>query len=354
MSNIQIKNHLSILLIISFLLITGCAAPLLNYTSQTGKRNVIPAEAKLEVIVNANNIPKWYRKAETINSIINTIKSDLSTNLFNLTEWQDFKIEVNVTVNNITHKVEPWGFLWFPLVYFGVPVSKFIATTEITLDIYKKDGSLVKSYSSNNKTSKWAGIFSKYSWKSQFINIDALRLTMEDLKTQVISDREKIMSSIDSIEDSMAKSKVETLTLVSYPLYTGPKLSVAVIDMKSMQVPETVAMILSDILRDELFKTKRFRIMNRTEMGDILDEQGFQYSGACDDMACIVDMGKVLGVEKMIAGSISKLGELYYLSLKLVNVETAENEKIVSTKGKVQEEELPNLVQSAVLKLISE
>ncbi|MDP8288062.1 MAG: CsgG/HfaB family protein, partial [Candidatus Electryonea clarkiae] len=66
-----------------------------------------------------------------------------------------------------------------------------------------------------------------------------------------------------------------------------------------------------------------FRVIERNNMEDILTEQGFQFSGCTSD-ECAVEVGQLLGVQQMIAGSISKLGELHTVSLRLIDVETGE------------------------------
>ena len=58
-------------------------------------------------------------------------------------------------------------------------------------------------------------------------------------------------------------------------------------------------------------------------MEEILTEQGFQLSG-CTSSECAVEAGKLLGVEKMIGGSVNKLGNLYTLFIRKIDVESGE------------------------------
>jgi tetratricopeptide (TPR) repeat protein len=64
-------------------------------------------------------------------------------------------------------------------------------------------------------------------------------------------------------------------------------------------------------------------------MEEILQEQGFQQSG-CTSNECIVEVGRLIGVEKIVGGSISKVGNLYSVSARIVSVETGEVLKAVS------------------------
>jgi len=60
-------------------------------------------------------------------------------------------------------------------------------------------------------------------------------------------------------------------------------------------------------------------------MEQIIKEQGFQQSG-CSTDECMVEVGKLIGVEKIIGGSISQVGNVFSVSARIVNVETGEIE----------------------------
>ncbi|MEW6039999.1 MAG: CsgG/HfaB family protein [Elusimicrobiota bacterium] len=83
------------------------------------------------------------------------------------------------------------------------------------------------------------------------------------------------------------------------------------------------ASVVSDFLREALVNTMKFRILERGNMEMILSEQKFQTSG-CTDQECVVRMGKLLNVQKIITGSVSKLGSRYYINIRMVDVEKGE------------------------------
>jgi len=87
------------------------------------------------------------------------------------------------------------------------------------------------------------------------------------------------------------------------------------------------ASALSDRLRLELFNTMSFTVVERAMMEQILKEQGFQQSG-CTTNECIVEVGRLIGVEQIAGGSISKIGSTYSVSARIVSVETG---KILKT-----------------------
>ena len=94
-------------------------------------------------------------------------------------------------------------------------------------------------------------------------------------------------------------------------------------------VPETYAASLTDRLRQELFQTGAFNVMERAEMNAILKEIGFQQTG-CTSNECVVQAGRILGASDMIAGSVSKMGELHTVTLRVIDVESSEIKKMVT------------------------
>jgi len=101
---------------------------------------------------------------------------------------------------------------------------------------------------------------------------------------------------------------------------------VGVLDLTSENVPAAELRLLSDRLRIELFNTGQFLVIERQRMEEILREQGFQQSG-CVATECVVEVGQLLGTQKMVAGSVGRVGEVYTISLRSINVETGAIER---------------------------
>ena len=76
----------------------------------------------------------------------------------------------------------------------------------------------------------------------------------------------------------------------------------------------------------ELMNTGAYTILERRSMDAILQEQGFQQTGACNSSECQVKVGQLLGVDKIITGEVSKMGDLITLNVKMVDVEKGSNE----------------------------
>jgi len=86
---------------------------------------------------------------------------------------------------------------------------------------------------------------------------------------------------------------------------------------------------LSNRLRSELFRTGSYTVLERSKMNEILKEQGFQGSG-CTNTECAVEVGQLIGVEKIIVGSIDKVGDVFTVNIRLIAVATGKIEKDIS------------------------
>lgn len=127
---------------------------------------------------------------------------------------------------------------------------------------------------------------------------------------------------------------------VSHAVGTSDSLArpvtVAVMDFEGRSVPGDEALTLTDRFRAEFSSCAGFRQVERSQMEAILREQGFQQSG-CTSTECAVQTGRILGVEKMVSGSVSKIGETWTLHARLIDVGTAEilQTAIVDQRGAV-------------------
>lgn len=132
-------------------------------------------------------------------------------------------------------------------------------------------------------------------------------------------------------------------------LVSEAKINIAVISLKAGNgVAQGESELITDRLRVELFRTGSVNVMERDQMQEILKEQGFQQSGACSDEACMVEMGQLLGVQFLVAGSLGRLGELFMLNLRMVDVKTGKISNVVSrdVRGSI-EDVVGNLPEAA-------
>lgn len=113
------------------------------------------------------------------------------------------------------------------------------------------------------------------------------------------------------------------------------QLTIGVIDLDANGVADAEASAISERLRIWLGRTGVFEVIERNQMESIMTEMGFQESGACNTDECVVQVGQVLGASKMVAGSVSKVGNLYSLQIRMVDITTSrvENPLFVDVTG---------------------
>ncbi len=122
---------------------------------------------------------------------------------------------------------------------------------------------------------------------------------------------------------------------------TSSIVNIAVLDLEPRGgLTATEILSVSDRLRGELINTGKYTVLERSQMDEILKEQGFQRTGVCSEASCIVEVGQLLAVHKMVGGSIGKVGKAYSINLKIIDVETGKIERLVSDDVKCTKEEL--------------
>ena len=85
-------------------------------------------------------------------------------------------------------------------------------------------------------------------------------------------------------------------------------------------VSEIVSLAITDRVRYEIQKKGGYSVIERDKMNLILKEQAFQQSGACLDASCLVEVGKLLAVTKMLGGRNTKIGNLYTLEIRSIDI----------------------------------
>jgi len=130
---------------------------------------------------------------------------------------------------------------------------------------------------------------------------------------------------------------IALLTLNLYSDETKP--TIAVLSLKTVGVAESDAVFMCDFLTQDLIKTNKFRVVERSNIDKILAEQGFQQSG-CTESECAVKIGQILNLKYAVVGSIGWLADKYIVNANIVNIETGEivfaTDYGVPTKDKVR------------------
>lgn len=104
--------------------------------------------------------------------------------------------------------------------------------------------------------------------------------------------------------------------------------------MQAVGATKAQASALTDRLREELLKTGKYTLVDRSQMSAILNEQALQQSG-CTSTECAVQVGQVLGVRKIVTSKVIQAeAGIWLLSAQLIDVETAQTLNAVSVQYK--------------------
>lgn len=116
------------------------------------------------------------------------------------------------------------------------------------------------------------------------------------------------------------------------------QLPIAVLDLEGKGISKIEASVLTDKLRTELHNTQHFAVIERAKMEEVLKEQGFQQTG-CTSSECVVEAGQLIGVERMVAGSVGKVGSMFLVTIRMIDVQLGKIDKIVEEKitGKIED-----------------
>jgi hypothetical protein len=99
---------------------------------------------------------------------------------------------------------------------------------------------------------------------------------------------------------------------------------IAVLDLDMEGGSKVEASGLTDRLREALLKSGQFTLVDRSNMDAVLDELALQQTG-CTSQECAVQVGRILGVRKIIVGKVTKFSaELWQVSCLVLDVETSE------------------------------
>ena len=128
---------------------------------------------------------------------------------------------------------------------------------------------------------------------------------------------------------------------------------IAVLELQGQGVTEAEARTLTDRLRSRLVNTNAFYVLEREQMDEVLNEQGFQQSGCVSD-ECLVEIGRLVGVEQMVGGSIGKIGQTYTLDLRIIDVTSGRIIKTVSDDYRGDADGLLGILQEAAQKIAGE
>lgn len=128
------------------------------------------------------------------------------------------------------------------------------------------------------------------------------------------------------------------------------KLKIAALPFQARAgIGEGDAATISQLFRAELVTTGSFVVLERERMEELLQEHVLNQLGASTKLA--VEAGKILNVEKMVAGHIGKIGRKYSINVNLINVMSSQIEKSFTRSYSGEIEGIHPILQSIALEM---
>lgn len=95
----------------------------------------------------------------------------------------------------------------------------------------------------------------------------------------------------------------------------------AIIDFESNGISLYESKNIVSKIESEIIKLSCISLVERSALDEVLKEQGLQQSG-CLTTQCAVEIGQLLGTNKLLMGSVGRIGRLYTINVKIISVES--------------------------------
>jgi tetratricopeptide (TPR) repeat protein len=104
---------------------------------------------------------------------------------------------------------------------------------------------------------------------------------------------------------------------------TGPLPLITVLDFSIENMAKSDGRLIVDLVFSALVSARKFRVLDRGQRDNILKEVEFSLS-ACADEKCQLEIGRLLAADRIVVGSLGKVGQRYILNAKMLDVRTGE------------------------------
>jgi len=132
-------------------------------------------------------------------------------------------------------------------------------------------------------------------------------------------------------------------------------LKIAVMDLKPRSgIDKMVVLSLTDLVCTELSGFGNFEVIARDDMQAMLEHIADKQLLECDDTKCLAQVGGALGVAQLMSGNIGKVGDVYLINLKLIDIDEAKVLNRFSKEFKGDEAGLITYMKHAVAVLFGE
>jgi hypothetical protein len=136
----------------------------------------------------------------------------------------------------------------------------------------------------------------------------------------------------------------------------APSPKIAVLDLESQGVPQTLVGTLSLLVPSEVRQANPgAEIITTAEIRTLIGfERQKQLVGCKEDSSCIAELGGALGASELVSGSLGKVGNTYVLQLQRVDVRRARALGSVVDTVRGEDEALIQAVRAGIRRLFAD
>lgn len=154
---------------------------------------------------------------------------------------------------------------------------------------------------------------------STFFSYCGTTSNSENIKS---SETESQRSNINNSEDDLDRAIANLTDQIISSMIAKGKTKVVVIEFSDLQGNILkFGKYLSEELITRLFMTQKFDVIERRLLNKVLDEQKISLSGLIDSNS-IRELGKILGVDAIVTGTITDLGTSIKVNARIISTET--------------------------------
>jgi TolB-like protein len=134
----------------------------------------------------------------------------------------------------------------------------------------------------------------------------------------------------------------------------GGRLTLAVLPFQGKTEAQGFVEAATDRMLMQLVALRRFKVIERAKLEEVLQEQRLQVSGVVDDRTA-VDVGRVAGADAIVVGSVSIVGRTTTVGARVIDTQTSEVLVARSTRGERTDlEDVEKLVESVAVMIYNE
>ena len=139
--------------------------------------------------------------------------------------------------------------------------------------------------------------------------------------------------------------------LIAGELHAQGKMKVVVLNVDANNVGLEPAQ-MGNLVRVELEKLDSFEVMDRYDVAYLVEKKGLKIDN-CYGKTCLVEMGKSLGVEKMLTGSVEKIGDVIIYTMRFIDVKSETIERTQVTEFLSNSNELQTMTSVMIRQLFN-